>query len=160
MSSLHVVSLLLVISSLLVILELDRRQREIFLVPVLILAVAGAFHAWFFRHENLPSLILGCLIGCNFFGLQYLVSKKRLVGVGDIWLGAALGLVFGWSTLLFVLLLAYVGGAVISLVLVVVGRIQRQDPLPLGSFLAGASICVLLMPASWIWFGIWPLGSL
>ncbi len=155
MSSLHVVSLLLVISSLLVILELDRRQREIFLVPVIILAVVGAFHAWFFRHESLRSLMLGCLIGGGFFGLQYLLSKKRLVGIGDIWLGAALGLVFGWLTLLFVLLLAYVGGAIISLILVAIGRIQRQDPLPLGSFLAGASICVLLMPVSWIWFGIW-----
>lgn len=149
MNLVYVVSLLLVISSLLVILELDRRRREIFLVPVLILAAVGAFHAWFFRHENLSSLMLGCLIGCSFFGLQYLLSKKRLVGVGDIWLGAALGLVFGWPTLLFVLLLAYVGGAVISLVLVAVGRIQRRDPLPLGSFLAAASICVLLMPTSW-----------
>lgn len=160
MNQLQFVSLLLVISSLFVILEHDRRRREIFLVLVLILAATGAFHAWFFRHESLLSLVLGCLIGGGFFGLQYLLSKKRLVGTGDVWLGAALGLVFGWLTLLFVLLLAYVGGAIISLILVAVGRIQREDPLPLGSFLAGASICVLLMPVSWVWFGIWPLESL
>ena len=156
MNLLHLLSLSLIVGSLLVIFEFHRRQQQIFLIPVLGLGLVGVHHAWFFRQESLSSLVIGGIIGGVFFGLQYLLSKKRLVGVGDIWLGIALGLLFGWLTLLFVLLLAYVGGAIISLILVAVGRIQCQDPLPLGSFLAAASICVLLMPVSWIWFGIWP----
>lgn len=150
MNPLHLLSVSLIVGSLLVILEIDRRERHIFLIPVLILGVVGVLHAWFFRQESLSSLLIGSVIGGSFFGLQYLLSKKRLVGVGDIWLGIALGLLFGWVTLLFVLLLAYVGGAIISLVLLAIGRIQRQDPVPLGSFLAAASICVLLMPTSWV----------
>lgn len=137
-----------------VIFETDRRERKIFLVPVIFLALLGLVYQIGFHDVSWASCLIGVLVGTGFFGLQYLATRGRGIGLGDVYLGAALGCVFDWSTLLFVLLISYVGGSVIMLILLALKRTKRHDPVPLGSFLALGSAFVLLVPASWVWFGL------
>jgi prepilin signal peptidase PulO-like enzyme (type II secretory pathway) len=144
---------LLMCACLGVIFETDRTERKIYLLPVLCLAVLGSVYQIGFIGEVWTSSIVGLAVGAGFFGLQYLVTRGRGIGLGDVYLGAALGCLFGWSTLLFALLVSYVGGSVITLILLALKRITRRDPVPLGSFLALGSVFVLLAPPAWIWFG-------
>jgi leader peptidase (prepilin peptidase)/N-methyltransferase len=137
-----------------VIFETDRRERKIFILPVICLALLGLVYQIGFQNVSWQSCLIGALLGTGFFGLQYLVTRGQGIGLGDVYLGAALGCVFDWSTLLFVLLISYVGGSVVCLVLLALKRRTWNDPVPLGSFLASGSAFVLLVPAAWVWFGL------
>ncbi len=89
-------------------------------------------------------LILAGLIGAGFFFLQHLVSGGKWIGQGDINLGLLLGVMLGWQFTLLTLALAYIIGGVIATILLLTKRKKIGDILPMGSFLAGAAIFVLL----------------
>lgn len=85
----------------------------------------------------------GGLAGLIFFGAQYLLSKGRWIGSGDIMLGAALGLVVGWPGILWSLLIAYSSGSVVAVVLLLLRRRQWSSALAFGPFLALGAWAVL-----------------
>jgi len=134
----------------------DLRQRVIYLAPVLALGFIGLIDQLVFRHASFVSLGLGALIGSGFFGLQYFVSRGKLVGTGDVFLGLALGLVFGWERLLAVLLVSYVLGSLIALTCIALGIWKRTERLPLGAFLALGSACILFVDHPWVLLGFAP----
>jgi leader peptidase (prepilin peptidase)/N-methyltransferase len=72
------------------------------------------------------------------------------MGYGDFKLLAALGAWLGVEYLLAIILLSSVVGAVIGLVLLVVGKLAHKDiPMPFGPYLAGAGlVCLALSPAA------------
>ncbi len=137
-----------------IVFETDRTDHRIFSLPVGCLAVCGLFYNLVLNQIGWQTLVVGMALGAGFFGIQYLVSCGRAMGMGDLFLGIALGGLFGWSTLLFVLLVSYVVGASISLLLLALKRMKRQDAVPLGSYLALGSIFALCIPPSWVWFGL------
>ncbi len=136
------------------LLEADRLRQQIPLVPVALLGILGGMEQYFFREGSLSTIGIGVCGAGFFFAAQYLVSRGKLIGAGDIYLGMALGAVFGGPRVLFVLLLSYVLGALIALFLLVTKKIHRQDRLPLGSFLALGSICTLFLDHPWHLIGI------
>jgi len=94
---------------------------------------------------NYLNIILFGLIGATFFLLQYLLTKKRGVGEGDIWLGLFLGLVFPTAPqLILVLLIAYCLGSIVALSLLFVKRKGLKSKIALGPFLALGAIITLL----------------
>lgn len=84
------------------------------------------------------------IIGGGFFLLQYLISKGKWIGAGDIRLGILMGFLLGWQGLLLALSIAYVVGALVGLILVASKQKQWQSAVPFGPFLAGATIIILL----------------
>lgn len=127
----------------------DLRDRVLYLTPILLLGLVGAIDQLVLRQASALSVGLGALLGAGFFGLQSLFSKGKLVGEGDVYLGLALGLVFGWKRLLAVLLVSYVLGSLISLVCIALGIWKRTERLPLGAFLALGSACLLCVDDPW-----------
>jgi prepilin signal peptidase PulO-like enzyme (type II secretory pathway) len=92
-------------------------------------------------------LVLGLLSGlglAGFFGLQFLLSKGRWIGFGDVKLGFLLGLMLGWPQILTALILAYFSGALVGLSLIAWGKKQMSSKLPFGVFLSGSAIVVIL----------------
>jgi len=89
-------------------------------------------------------LVLGMLVGSGFFYLQYLVSRGKWIGWGDVKFGLLLGAMLGLGDLILTLLLAYVIGGLLAIVLLLSTKKKFGDLLPLGSFLAGAAIIVIL----------------
>ncbi len=79
--------------------------------------------------------LLGGAIGFGLFYLIYVLSRGGMGG-GDVRLAGLLGLALGWQQLLTALLLAFTGGALVSLLLLASGRVSRRDPIPFGPFLA------------------------
>jgi prepilin signal peptidase PulO-like enzyme (type II secretory pathway) len=89
--------------------------------------------------------ILPALIGIGFFGAQWIVSRGRWVGSGDIFLAGALGLLVGtWQIMVLTLMLSYIIGAVIALVLLAKGRTKKSANISFGPFLILGTIIAMM----------------
>lgn len=90
------------------------------------------------------NLILGILIGAGFFLVQYLVSKAKWVGLGDVKFGALLGAMFGFNLTILTIILAYIIGGFIAIILLLSSKKRFGEVLPMGAFLSVAGFIVLL----------------
>ena len=93
---------------------------------------------------------VGYLLFWGIFQLFKLATGKEGMGYGDFKLLAALGAWFGVEYLLAIVLLSSIVGAVIGIILLLVGRIANKEiPMPFGPYLAGAGLlCLVLSPAA------------
>lgn len=97
--------------------------------------------------SNLAPLEAGAIIlPVAFFGAQWLLSRGRWVGSGDIILGAGIGALTGtWWLTLAALAFAYIIGAVVASVLLLTGQKSRNDHIAFGPFLAIGTAGALLL---------------
>jgi len=89
------------------------------------------------------NLLISGIIGGSFFLIQFIVSRGRWIGGGDIRLGLFMGLALGWPNVMVALILAYLIGSVVSIGLVVSGKKKWGSQIPLGIFLSTATIITL-----------------
>lgn len=108
--------------------------------PAVVLAVIRNI---LLHHDPIMGLVAGFGVA-GFFLLQYQVSGGKWIGLGDVKLGLFLGNLAGWPQSLLVLMLAYFSGAVVGIVLMVMGRKQLSSKLPFGIFLSLSAIIVML----------------
>lgn len=94
--------------------------------------------------ESLVNRVLAVLAAGGFFLFQYLISRGRWIGVGDIYLGIFMGVILGWPQILAALLIAYVSGACFSLFLLAIGSKKLQSRTPFGTYLAVATLVTML----------------
>jgi leader peptidase (prepilin peptidase)/N-methyltransferase len=90
---------------------------------------------------------MGLLSGfgvAGFFLLQYLISKGKWIGFGDVKFGLLLGNLSLWPQSLLVLFLAYMIGAMVGIVLIATGKKDLGSKLPFGVFLSLSAIIVML----------------
>lgn len=96
---------------------------------------------------QLPLAVMGAVAG--YLGLWLLYWGYRLLrgreglGYGDMKLLAALGAWLGWSPLPQVLLMSSLTGLLAGGILMLSGRLARDDPMPFGPFLA--------VSGWWVW---------
>jgi leader peptidase (prepilin peptidase)/N-methyltransferase len=102
----------------------------------------------------LRSAVWGAALGYLVFwvianGFKLLTGRQGM-GNGDFKLLAALGAWFGAEYLLAIVLLSSVVGAILGILLLVVGKLANKNiPMPFGPYLAGAGlVCFLLTPAA------------
>lgn len=96
-----------------------------------------------YTYHNFQGGFLGLIIGGGLFLLISLVSKGNMGG-GDILLIGTLGFMFGWKKILLISLFSFVIGAIISVVLILLGIKTRKDYIPFGPFIAISTYIVLL----------------
>lgn len=133
----------LISSLLLVIFVLDARYSIIpdsISIPLILIGLGSIP----LLGRDWLDVLLGVAVGGGFFLLQWLVSRGKWVGDGDIRLGAAMGAILGWQLVLVALLLAYISGAVWAIYLLSRGRTAMHSKLPFGMFLAAATLVTLL----------------
>lgn len=103
-------------------------------------SVSLMFYSYFFIFKfGILDNALGMIVFSGFFAVQYFISKGSWVGGGDIKLGLFLGLVLGLKLTILSLMIAYISGAVISLILIALKLKTRKDIIPFGPFLIAAS---------------------
>lgn len=132
---------LVVISILVLVFIFDFRW---YLIPVsvlvwggLIIIALGVVSNLFILGYYLFSVIVTISLAVVFFGAQYLITKGKGLGEGDIWLGAFLGAAFSNVLDLTVAVLgAYFIGALVAISLVLSGNKKWGSKLPLGVFLS------------------------
>ncbi|HPJ17144.1 MAG TPA: prepilin peptidase [Candidatus Woesebacteria bacterium] len=96
--------------------------------------------ATIFNHFLLASL--GSFL---FLLILYLVTKGKGIGFGDVKLAIFMGMFLGFPKILVAYYLAFIIGAIIGVILIILKIKKRTDPIPFGPFLIGAT------GISWWW---------
>jgi prepilin signal peptidase PulO-like enzyme (type II secretory pathway) len=138
---------------LIVFVVMDMRWREL---PLELMVGAGIiFSLWHMLMrvaEGTPILTvawshaLGFSVASFFFLFQWIVSRGRWIGSGDIWLGAVLGAVLGWPLLGLTIYFAYLLGGLVALVLLFSKKIKPGSQVPFAPALVAGSLAS-------IWWG-------
>ena len=99
--------------------------------------------------DNEPRRIYMALIGATIslavMGVLYIASRGGL-GDGDVRLSPLLGMYLGWlnpGLALVGLFYGFILGAVVGVVMMIIGKAGRQTQLPFGPFLAAGSIVAI-----------------
>lgn len=135
---------LVIFSSFLIIIFVYDLKHYLILDKITIPAMVAAFLLNFYLGLSFWSMIIGALIGIWFFAFQFIISKGKWVGDGDIRLGALMGLMLGWKLLLVALFLAYIIGAIVGLVLLFSNKKKMSSAVPFGPFLSLATFITFL----------------
>jgi len=107
----------------------------------LVLVGSGSYQAL-----DLGRSILGSIGLSLFYYLLRVLTRKKGMGVGDVYLAGYVGLLLGYPRLLWATLIAFVSGAIVGLLLIMGGKKTRKDTLPFGPFMIlGAGVVLLVM---------------
>jgi prepilin signal peptidase PulO-like enzyme (type II secretory pathway) len=90
------------------------------------------------------NLLISGIIGGSFFLIQFIISKGKWIGGGDIRLGLLMGFALGWPNILIALFLAYLLGSVVGIGLILAGKKKWGGEVPLGTFLSITTVIALL----------------
>lgn len=108
-------------------------------LPVLWLGILVNFFGTFTTLENsVIGAMAGYLALWSIYQVHHLLTGKEGMGFGDFKLLALLGAWLGWQSLLMIVLLSSLVGAVVGISLIVVMGRDRQLPIPFGPYLAAA----------------------
>lgn len=130
----------------------DAAYRLIPLLPSIIGCILSFLLHAIFYHTSLYSL-LGIAISGGFFLAQFVISRGRWIGSGDIWLGLFAGAFVGYPYNILALWITYVGGSLISLFLLLTGHTTRSTKLPLGTYLVFGTLIAKFFGHSLVqWF--------
>lgn len=118
-----------------------------YLVPdrVSLPAIAVIFILNALSGVKITSLLLGALLGGLWFLLQFVISRGRWVGGGDVRLGVLIGVLLGYPLVFVGLGLAYLGGSLIAAILLLLRRKRFGSRLPFATMLLPAAL------AAWLW---------
>ena len=104
----------------------------------------------FINIEIAVDSILGMFAGGGIFLLITLigglVAGKEAMGFGDVKLMGALGLFFGLKSIIMITVLAFLLGAIVSILIVIIRFKKKTEYIPFGPFIVVAAIIVLFMP--------------
>ena len=128
---------------LIIIFIYDWLYQEILPEVIWVGALVGLFFNIYLGY-SLVSILIGLLVAGGFFWLQFMVSKGKWIGGGDVRMGAMMGIWLGWPTVLVALFFAYVGGAIVGSLLISSGKKQLTSTTPFGTYLAVGTFVVLL----------------
>lgn len=99
-------------------------------------------HAFYALEPLIGGILTGLGIG-GFFMALIIVTKGKGMGGGDVKLGAFMGLVLGFPKGLLAVLLAFLTGAVVSLILIAFRKKRFGENIPFGPFLVTGSLIAL-----------------
>ncbi len=140
-----------ILTVLLFIFFYDLRFKEIHdavMIPAILMSIAYAYFL-----GNFTSAWIAAALATAFFGLQWLASRGRWIGIGDLRIGLFMAFILGWPQWLVAILISYISGSLIGVGLIASGKAGRQTALPLGPFLVlGTVIAVLYGDALIAWY--------
>ncbi len=103
--------------------------------------------------KKVGPVLTGATFGACFFLIQFIISKGKWIGGGDIRLGLLIGVLFGPQKALFAIFLSYFIGAIYAIPILInkyfnkkeiLNGEKQQTELPLAPFLASGTILVML----------------
>ena len=134
---------LIIIILLVFVFLYDLKYREILdrvtTVPAIILFFLSLIFGW----QSWQSLLFGVLFGAGFFLILYLISKGAWIGGGDARLGFFMGVILGWPNILVAFFIAYMLGAIISLILIALKKKTMKSETAFGAYLAVGALVAM-----------------
>lgn len=106
-----------------------------------------------FNNINIAlNMLIGLLAGGGIFLiitlLGGLIAGKEAMGMGDVKLMGALGLYFGLQNIVVVSVLAFLLGAIVSVIYMILKRKSADTYIPFGPFIVISSIITIFVPFS------------
>ncbi len=97
----------------------------------------GHYAALFgFRRNIWTNHLFAALVGLLFFAAVVAVTRGRGMGLGDVKLAGVSGLLLGWPDIGLATMIAFVLGAAVGLVLILLGRKKFKQGIPFGPYIA------------------------
>ncbi len=112
-----------------------------FTLPALIAALV--FNLWL-GAPSIDSMLEGAALVGGFFLVQYLLSKGRWIGGGDVRLGVVMGMLLGWPTALLALFVGYMLGGFVGIGLILLKRKTIESAVPFGTFLGVGTFVAMI----------------
>lgn len=131
---------LCVVFTLIVLTVFDLKWK---LIPLELLAVSGCLVVLLQLIMGTPwlELVLGVLVGGGSLGTIVLLSRGKMMGEGDPFVGAYLGAVLGFPLTIFGIFAAFMIGGAVAAALLMQGAVGRKTQVPFVPFLtAGAFV--------------------
>lgn len=127
---------LFIVSVLVVVGIIDVKH---FLIPTT-LTLAATLVSLIYNYFNFSSAVfvdhvLAAFSAAIFFGIIVLVTLRRGMGEGDIFLAFLIGMVLGLKSTLIAIFAAFMLGAIIAILLIILGRKKFGQAVPFGPFL-------------------------
>ena len=146
------VLILSILSTLIVIFVSDLKYHLISDYILLVLFVFSVIYhllstvsIFLFLYFFISSLIVGFPIF-----LIYFISKEKAMGLGDVYLSAIMGFLFGWKAGLLALYIAFVTGAIFGLLLILLKNKKLKSKIAFGPFLViGTTIMLFYGDKVW-----------
>lgn len=111
----------------------DYQKKQIPNLMVLLLLVTGLINLILVKKGWIYALLGLFGIGALLFVVYYF--SKGAIGMGDIKLLATIGLILGfWDTLLLIFIASFISGLA-SLMLMVLGRVNKKSKIPFAPFI-------------------------
>ena len=79
--------------------------------------------------------IIGAVAISGFFLAQFILSRGRWIGGGDIRLGAIIGAILGWKLGIIALMIAYITGSIAAIALLLQKKSKMKNQIAFGPFL-------------------------
>lgn len=103
--------------------------------------------------QTIPSMLIGAALLGGFFLLQFIISKGKWIGGGDIRLGILMGFLLGYKLGILALILAYAVGSLVSISLLVQKKVKGKTEIAFGPFLIiGSLIAIFYGPLIIDWY--------
>lgn len=159
----------LVYISLLILIFVIDLEKQLVLDKVIYpgMALAFAFSFFFFWPWPEPewisalpgealgravSSLAGGAIGLAAMALPFIIYRRGM-GMGDVKLGALVGLMTGFPLVFVAILLSWIAGGVVAAILLALKIKGLKDPIPSATFLASSAMVTLLWgQAIWRWY--------
>jgi len=97
---------------------------------------------WF--QDLLWAVVAGLLVAIFFYALV-IITRGRGMGLGDVKFGFLLGLLVSIPKIFTLLFLAFFSGAIVSLILIFLGKKKLKETVPFAPFLSFAALVVLFL---------------
>lgn len=132
----------IIVIGLIIVAGIDWKIQLINEKLIIVLALPVIIYS-FIQAPILPH-VYGLLIGGLLPAALVIMSRENWMGIGDIELGALLGLWLGYPLVFIALLLAFVIGAIYGIILIVTKKASMQSAVPFGPFLVTGAYLALL----------------
>lgn len=122
----------------------DFLYRELPLLFLLIIGLFGLILNIITGQFDILGLLIGLTFVSLFFGLPFLITKGKGMGLGDLFLGIVLVLTLGFYKTVFTITIAYIIASIVYLTLLIFKKIDKKYQIPIGSFIIASFLLVLL----------------
>ena len=101
---------------------------------------------------KLVSSLAGGTFGLAAMALPFIIYRQGM-GLGDVKLGALVGLMTGFPLVIVAILLSWIGGGLVAAILLALKIKGPKDPIPSATFLTVSAMVTLLWgQAIWQWY--------
>lgn len=166
-ANLDLIKYFILAPSLIIIFVIDYKLQIIPNRLNLTLLEIGMVFAFLYGLSNIAisiNMMLGMLAGAGIFALITLIGGivygKEAMGLGDVKLMGVLGLFFGLSNVIAITLMAFLIGAIISILLLAIKAKKTDQYIPFGPFIVIATYISMYVPFDLIKYALMKIFTL